>query len=73
MAHLDRITAEVSEMTDAAASAVALLDTIAAKLHAFAGDPAAINALADELDASGAALAAAVVRNTPADEAPPAA
>ena len=71
MAHLDRITAEVSEMKSAADSAVVLLDTIAAKLRELANDPAAIAALADELDASGSALAAAVVRNTPAEGSPP--
>lgn len=70
MAHLDRITAEVAEIKDAAQSAVSLLDSLSALLRENAGDPAAINALADELDASGSALAEAVVRNTPA--APPA-
>lgn len=71
MAHLDRITSEVAEIKDAAESAERLLDEIAAKLREFADDPAAIAALADELDGAGNALAAAVARNTPG-EAPPA-
>lgn len=70
-ANLDRITSEVEQMGDAADSAVALLQRLAQLLRESATDPAAIEALADDLDAKGSALAAAVVANTPADpEAP---
>ena len=63
---LDRITAEVSEISTVADSAIALLASLAQLLRDAATDPAAINALADQLDAKGNELAAAVTANTPA-------
>ena len=66
MADLSALTAEVTENGDAVASAVALLNTLAAELAAAATDPAAVAALADQLSANSDALAAAVVANTPA-------
>lgn len=65
MADLSAIQAEVQENTDAVASASALLTQLSAELRAAATDPAAIQALADQLDANNAALSQAVVDNTP--------
>ena len=67
MANLDRLTSEVTEISDAADAAVVLLGELSQLLRDNAADPAAITALADQLDAKGTALAAAVVANTPAD------
>lgn len=69
MSHLDRLTAEVAEIKAAGAAAATRLDEIAARLREAAGDAAAVNALADELDAAGNALVAAVERN-PVEEPP---
>lgn len=61
------LTQEVAEIKGVAESAVALLNGLKAKLdEAIAsGDPAALTALSNELDASSNALAAAVAANTP--------
>lgn len=64
---LDRLTAEVAETKTIAASAVALIRGLAQQIRDNATDPAALNALADELDATQADLGAAVAENTPAD------
>lgn len=69
VADLTRLTQEVTEISDASQAAITLLSNLAEQLREAAADPAAIAALADQLDASGTALAAAVVANTPA--APP--
>lgn len=53
------------------ASAAALIAGLAEKVRAGAGDKAAMNALADELDASSNSLSAAVVANTESEEEPP--
>lgn len=66
---LTALEAEVAENTDAVASASSLLSTLAQELRDAAGDPAAVQALADRLDQNNAALAAAVTANTP--QAPP--
>ena len=66
MAHLDALTAQVTANTEVEASAVILINGLAAKLLEFANDPAAITALATQLQASADALAAAVAANTPA-------
>ena len=66
MAHLDALTAQVAANTEVEASAVILINGLAAKLFEFANDPAAITALATQLQASADALAAAVAANTPA-------
>lgn len=62
---LARITAEVSEIKTAAESAVALIGSLAQQIRDNATDPVALNALADELDTTSTALAAAVTANTP--------
>lgn len=66
MADLTRLTAEVTETTTAIDSAIVLLGQLADLIRANATDPAALDALADQLDTEGNALAAAVVANTPA-------
>ena len=69
MADLTELTAAVAANSDAVASAIVLLNDLADKLEAVADDPAEIAALADQIRSDSAALAAAVVENTPA--APP--
>lgn len=66
MADLTALATEVEENGDAIDSAVSLLGTLAQEIRDNATDPAALAALADELDAQTNALAAAVVANTPA-------
>ena len=66
MAVLDDLTAQVKANTDAESSAITLIQNIAAALAAAGTDPVKLKALEDELKASGDALAAAVVANTPA-------
>ncbi len=70
MSALDDLAVQVQANADAEAAAVALIQGLAAEIAAAAGDSAKVAALAAELKASGDALAAAVVANTPA--APPA-
>lgn len=62
---LDNLKTQVKSNTDAEASAVVLIEQIAAMLEANAGDSAAVNALAAQLKTSADALGAAVVANTP--------
>jgi hypothetical protein len=64
-AELDRLTAEVSETHSAVDSAVTLIAGLAQQIRDLSTDPAALNALADDLDAQQAAIAAAVAANTP--------
>jgi hypothetical protein len=66
MADLAALTTQVTANTDAEASAIQLITNIAAALKAAGTDPVAIAALATQLETSRAALAAAVVANTPA-------
>ena len=66
MADLSALTTEVQENADVTASAIVLINGIAAQLAAAASDPAAIAALADQLNTSANELAAAVAANTPA-------
>jgi len=70
-AALDALTAQVTANTSAEASAAQLLKNLKDKLDAAIAsapqdDSAALNALSTELGTSQAALAAAVVANTPA-------
>jgi len=51
--------------TDAENSAITLLTTLASQLEAAKADPAAVQAIADQLNANASKLAAAVVANTP--------
>lgn len=71
-AALDRIRAEVEESRAVSQSAIALLNGLSAQIRDLKDDPAALEALADALDADTNALAAAVTANTPAAEPPPA-
>lgn len=59
------LTAQVKANTDAEASAIVLIEGIAAALKNAANDPAAVAALAAQLKTSADALGAAVVANTP--------
>jgi len=63
---LDTLTAQVKANTDAEQSAILLLTQLSALIKQNATDPAALNALAAELNTSAAALAAAITANTPA-------
>lgn len=67
MANLDALTAQVKANTEIEASAIVLLQGLAAKLAEIATDPVAVAALAEELKVSADALAAAVVANTPVE------
>jgi hypothetical protein len=70
MIDLTALTAQVAQNTSVEASAVTLIQGIAAELAAAQTDPAAVAALAAQLNTSATALAAAITANTPA--APPA-
>ena len=65
-ADLSALTDAVTNDTTVEQSAITLLEELAAEISAAANDPAAIQALADEVNANAAALAAAVTANTPA-------
>ena len=69
MASLDEIQAAVAENGDAAQSAITLIQGLADQLDDIdPGDQEALTALATQLRSQSAALAAAVVENTPADD-----
>ena len=72
MSALQKLIAEVAETKAVNESAVTLLQGLKVKLdEAIAsGDPAMLEQLAADLDASTNSLAAAVTANTPADPAP---
>lgn len=77
MADLSALTAEVKENTDVTQSAVTLLNGLAARVQELADelaaagtDASAVQALADELNASTDSLTAAVTANTPAETPP---
>ncbi len=67
-AQLDRLTKEVSENKDLAASVVALIDGLSQQIRDAVGNSDALNALADSLDEDQQAIAAAISANTPAEE-----
>lgn len=69
---LDSLTQEVTETKDLQQSAITLLNGLKAKLdEAIANnDMTRVVALRDDLDASNAALAAAITANTPAENPP---
>lgn len=73
MADLSALQNEVSENGDAIGAATALLNGLSQALKdaLAANDPAAIQALVDQLDAQTGDLAAAVAANTPADTGAP--
>ncbi|TFH08934.1 MAG: hypothetical protein E4H07_07035 [Nitrosomonadales bacterium] len=62
---LETLRSEVEQNSSVINSAVVLLQELAAKLSDVASDPVAVQALADQLHNSSAALAAAVQANTP--------
>jgi predicted nucleic acid-binding Zn-ribbon protein len=69
-AELDRLTTEVAETKSAVASVLTLVAGLAQQIRDNATDPAALNALADDLDASQKDIADAITANTPAEEPP---
>lgn len=66
-AALDALAVQVAENTAVEQAALVLIQGIAAQLLELKEDPAAIAALAAQLDATSEALAAAVLANTPAE------
>ena len=63
---LDDLTAEVAQDTTVEASAVTLIQGLAAQITAAGTDPAKLSALTASLTQSSTALASAVAANTPA-------
>ena len=61
---LDDLTAQVKANSEVEASALTLINGIAARITAAGTDPAALKALTDELKAKDDELAAAVTANT---------
>jgi hypothetical protein len=59
-----RLTASVATDRSVKTSAIAVLADLAQKIRDTAGDPAAANALADDLDSSSADLSAAIANTT---------
>jgi len=70
MAALDDLTAQVTENESVEASALVLINGIAARITAAGTDPVKLNALTASLKVSADALSAAVVANTPAAPSP---
>jgi len=64
---LDALTAEVTRNTEVDASAVALLNGLAAKIVELKNDPVALQKLANDMKISSDSLAGAVVANTQAE------
>lgn len=62
---LARLQTEVEEIGGVVDSAITLIGGLAQQIRDLSGEPAALNALADDLDAKAALLAAAVVANSP--------
>ena len=63
---LEDLTTKVSDTKTVIDSAIVLIQGIKAALDAAGSNPVALKALSDSLAASDAALAAAIVANTPA-------
>lgn len=61
---LDNLTQKVQESTTVEESAIALLNDLGQRIRDLADDPAALNALADQLDQEKTKLADAVAANT---------
>jgi chromosome segregation ATPase len=64
---LQELKAQVDKSVEVEAGAVVLIKGIAEKLAAAQNDPAAIQALSDELSASANDLAQSITANTPAE------
>jgi hypothetical protein len=69
-AQLDALKAKVARNTTVAESAVTLIKGLAQQIRDNADDPVALQALADELDATDTNLGNAVTENTPAAPTP---
>lgn len=69
-ANVQRLQDDVSGLTSVVASANALIAGLAQQIRDNAEDPAALTAIADQLEASRDSLAQAVASNTPAAEPP---
>jgi hypothetical protein len=65
-AEVDRIRASVTQLTSVTQGAVTLLGQLAQRVRDLQSDPAALAALANEIDQRKAELAGAVQANTPA-------
>lgn len=63
---LTQLTADVAAETTIDQSVETLLTTLAGEITAAGGDPVALKALTDQMEANAAALGAAVTANTPA-------
>jgi len=68
---MDRLEAEVTEIKTVSDSAIVLLKRLAQLIRDNASNPAKLTALANELDAKGNEVAAAITENTPSEEPPP--
>jgi hypothetical protein len=68
---LDAVKAAVERCTTVGDSAVALIKGLSAQIAASKNDPAALQAIADKLDAEAATWKTAVEANTPVAPAPP--
>jgi hypothetical protein len=66
---VESIRAKVAHNIEVTQSALVLIQSLSEQIRANATDPAALEDLASQLDASSDALAAAVAANTPADPA----
>src|SRR5690349_13322732 len=66
-AQLDRLKQEVAESKTVTESAIAMIGNLAQQIRDLKDDPAALEALANDLDSQQQALAAAVTENTPAE------
>lgn len=67
---LTRLRGSVAALTNVSASAIALIGGLAQAIRDNAEDPAALNELADQIDADASGLAASVTENTPVATAP---
>jgi chromosome segregation ATPase len=67
---LDVLQAQVEKNTTIEESAVVLINGLAAQITALKNDPAALQALADSLNASSTDLSNAIQANTPAPPTP---
>jgi ABC-type transporter Mla subunit MlaD len=65
-AEIDRIKTSVTQLTSVTQGAVTLLGQLAQRVRDLQADPAALAALADEIDQRKQELAQAVTTNTPA-------
>jgi chromosome segregation ATPase len=66
-AQFDALKAQVEANNQLIESAITLIQTLADKILELKDDPAALEALAEQLKAEDATLAAAIAANTPAE------